>query len=165
MVSAPPARSDDNPLEEAFAIGVGLNPGIIGEREVDLAPRGRGQRPERHRCAPPKSFVGGGLGALLEFVSTPLLEAVTVEVDRSVVGEAPVEHAVAEVLEGIEAAAAGRGQEPEVAALELLHAKSHLRIGILSVLTSVGLHQQSLPQPMYAQLNTWCYVGAHRQVS
>ena len=84
-------------------------PGIVGEREVDFASRGRGQRPKRHRRAPAQGLIGRRLGPLLELVCASLLEAVAVEVHRAVLREPPVQHTVAKILEGIEASPAGGG--------------------------------------------------------
>jgi hypothetical protein len=118
MVSAPPARSDDNPLEEAFTIGVCLDPGIVGKREMDFASCGRSQRTKRYRRAPAKSLVCRRLSPLLELERAPFFEAITVEVDWAVVRKSSVQNSIAEILQGIEASSAGSGQKSKVRTLE-----------------------------------------------
>jgi len=119
MVSAPPARSDDNSLEEAFTVGVRLDAWIVGKCEVDFASRGRSQRPQRNRRAPAKGLIGRRLGPLLQLMCATLLEAVAVKVDRAVIRETPVQNPVAEILEGIEASPPRSSQEMKISPLEL----------------------------------------------
>ena len=85
---------------------------------MDFASCGRGQRPQRHRRASAKSLISCRLRPFLEFVCATLLEAITVEVDWAVIRKAPVQNSVAEILEGIEAAAPRGGQKMKIPALK-----------------------------------------------
>jgi hypothetical protein len=119
MVSAPPSRADDNPFEETFAIGVGFNAGVVGEREVYLSTCRRRQRPERHRRTSAQGLVRRRVGAFAKLVGASGFESVAVEVDGSMVREAPIEDSIAEVLQGIEAAPPRRCQPPQIITFEL----------------------------------------------
>jgi hypothetical protein len=119
IVSAPPARSDDNPLEEAVAIRVGLHSRIVGKGEMDLSSRRWCQRAECHRRAASQGFISRLFGALLKLMGPAFLEAVAIEVYREVARQSAAEDPVGEILEGVQSSAAGRRQETEVGTLEL----------------------------------------------
>jgi hypothetical protein len=119
MGSAPPARSDDNPLEEAFTIGVSFDPGVVREREVDFASRGWGQRAERDRRTSAEGLICRRLCPLLELVGSTLLEAVAVKVYGAMIGEAPIQDSITKILESIEAAPSRSGQKMKIPPLEL----------------------------------------------
>jgi hypothetical protein len=118
-VSDPPARSDDNPFEEAFTFRLCFHPGIIGESQVDLAPRRRGQRSKGYGRPPSQRLVGCGLCPFLKLMSPSLFKALAVKVHGKMVGEAPVKDSVAEILKGIEAPAPGSCEKTEICPLEL----------------------------------------------
>ena len=86
---------------------------------MDLAPRRRGQRSKGHGRPPSQRLVGCSLGPLLKLVRSSLFKALAVKMHGKMVGEAPVEDTVAEILKGIEAPAPGSGEKAKIGALKL----------------------------------------------
>ena len=84
IVSVPPARSDDNPLEKAVAIRAGLHSRVIGKGKVNLSSRCGSQRTEGYRRAASQRLIRRFFGARLKLVGTAVLEAVAVEMNREV---------------------------------------------------------------------------------
>ena len=114
-MSAPPQRSDDHPLEEAITFRLGLDSGIVRKGEVDLPAGRRCQRSQSDWGTAPQGFVRCRFRSFLKLKGASLFETVRIEVHRKTLRQTPVEHAVREVLERIETAPPGSGEEPQIA--------------------------------------------------
>ncbi len=86
---------------------------------MNLTARRWRQRSERYRGASPQRFVCRCFSALLELYCPPILEAVAVQMNRKVLGEPPVENAVAEILQRIQPSPSGGREIPQIRAVEL----------------------------------------------
>ena len=111
MVSAPPARPDDNPLEETFAIRLGLDPGLVRQGQVDLPPRRRRHRRQHDRCTLPRTPRSA---AVLAFSCScrarRSLNPSAVQVHGRMLLQPPVEHPVAQVLQRVQTTTTTAGQ-------------------------------------------------------